>query len=74
MTEEGKKRIALARSTYYVRLPGCGRGASVRRPSTDLGPYDRCITRGVLASMLPTGYNMGTEIFQIPGHVVIRTR
>jgi hypothetical protein len=39
---------------------------------TDLGPYDRCITRGVLASMLPTGYNMGTQIFQYPGHVVIQ--
>ena len=71
MTEEGKKRIALARSTYYYDFPD----AVMKHPFetfTDLGPYDRCITRGVLASMLPTGYNMGTEIFQFPGHVVIQ--
>jgi hypothetical protein len=71
MTEEGKKRIALARSTYWYDFPD----AVVKHPFetfTDLGPYDRCITRGVLASMLPTGYNMGTEIFQFPGHVVIQ--
>ena len=71
MTEEGKKRIALARSTYWYDFPD----VVVKHPFetfTDLGPYDRCITRGVLASMLPTGYNMGTEIFQFPGHVVIQ--
>ena len=71
MTEEGRKRIALARSTYWYDFPD----VVVKHPFetfTDLGPYDRCITRGVLASMLPTGYNMGTEIFQFPGHVVIQ--
>jgi hypothetical protein len=71
MTEEGKKRIALARSTYYFDFPD----AVVAHPFEkfeDLGPYDRCITRGVLSSMLPTAYNMGTEIMQIPGAVVIR--
>ena len=71
MTAEGKQRIALARSTYYYDFPD----AVVAHPFEefdDLGPYDRCITRGVLASMLPTGYNMGTEIMQIPGAVIIR--
>jgi hypothetical protein len=71
MTQEGKQRVALARSTYWYDFPD----AVVKHPFetfTDLGPYDRCITRGVLASMLPTGYNMGTEIFQFPGHVVIQ--
>lgn len=71
MTEEGKKRIALARSTYYYDFPD----AVVAHPFEtfeDLGPYDRCITRGVLSSMLPTAYNMGTEIMQFPGAVVIR--
>ncbi len=71
MTEEGKKRVDLARSTYYFDFPD----QVVAHPFEkfdDLGPYDRCITRGVLASMLPTGYNMGTEIMQIPGAVVIR--
>jgi len=71
LTEEGKKRIALARSTYYYDFPD----AVVAHPFetfADLGPYDRCITRGVLSSMMPTAYNMGTEIIQIPGAVVIR--
>jgi hypothetical protein len=71
MTSEGQKRVALARSTYYLDFPN----EVVAHPFDnfeDLGAYDRCITRGVLASMMPTGYNMGTEIFQIPGYVVIR--
>jgi hypothetical protein len=71
MTEEGKKLFALAKSTYYYDFPD----AVVAHPFetfTDLGPYDRCITRGVLSSMMPTAYNMGTQIFQFPGHVVIQ--
>ena len=71
MTEEGKKRLAIARSTYYYDFPE----AVVAHPFEtfeDLGPYDRCITRGTLSSMLPTAYNMGTQIIQIPGAVVIR--
>ena len=71
MTEEGKKLFAKAKSTYYYDFPD----AVVAHPFesfTDLGPYDRCITRGVLASMLPTAYNMGTQIIQFPGHVVIQ--
>ena len=71
MTDEGKKLFDRARSTYYYDFPD----AVVSHPFEtfeDLGPYDRCITRGVLSSMLPTAYNMGTEILQIPGAVVIR--
>jgi len=39
---------------------------------SDLGVYDRCITRGLLPSMLPTAYNMGNQIMQLPGFVIIR--
>ena len=70
-TPEGERRVAIARSTYYYDFPN----EVIAHPFDnfeDLGPYDRCISRGTLASMLPTGYNMGTEIFQIPGYVVIR--
>ncbi len=38
----------------------------------DLGPYDRCISRGVLGSMFPSAYNNGNEIIQSPGFVAIR--
>jgi len=71
MTEAGKQLFAKAKSTYYYDFPD----AVVSHPFEtfeDLGPYDRCITRGVLSSMLPTAYNMGTQIFQFPGHVVIQ--
>ena len=38
----------------------------------DLSMYARCITRGVLGSMLPVIYGNGTDILQSPGLVVIR--
>ena len=38
----------------------------------DLGPYDRCVSRGLLASMFPSGYSNGNEIVQSPGFVAIR--
>jgi hypothetical protein len=34
--------------------------------------YDRCITRGVVGSILPVIYGNGTNIVQGPGYVVIR--
>ncbi len=38
----------------------------------DFDIYSRCITRGMVNSMLPTLYNFGNEILQAPGYVVIR--
>ncbi len=38
----------------------------------DFNPLDRCITRGLPASMFPFMYNSGIEIVQAPGYVVIR--
>jgi hypothetical protein len=38
----------------------------------DLSIYDRCISRGVVGSILPVIYNNGNQIFQTPGQVVIR--
>jgi len=38
----------------------------------DFDMYSRCISRGLLSSMLPTLYNFGNEIVQGPGYVVIR--
>ncbi len=71
MTPEGQARVAVARSTYWYDFPDQVVAHAFNEYS-DLGPYDRCITRGLLPSMMPTGYNMGTEIFQFPGYVVIR--
>jgi hypothetical protein len=38
----------------------------------DFNALDRCITRGMPASMFPFMYNSGVEIVQAPGYVVIR--
>jgi hypothetical protein len=38
----------------------------------DLNVYYRCITRGLLGSIIPVVYNNGNEILQAPGLVIIR--
>ena len=37
----------------------------------DFDAWDRCITRGLPASMLPFNYNNGVRIHQAPGYVII---
>lgn len=37
----------------------------------DFNSLDRCITRGMPASMIPFPYNNGVRVFQAPGYVVI---
>jgi len=39
---------------------------------TDMDAFDRCITRGFPAMMLPKPYNNGVRIFQAPGYVVLQ--
>jgi hypothetical protein len=39
----------------------------------DFDIYSRCISRGMLNSMLPTLYNFGNQIVQGPGYVVIQS-
>jgi len=70
LTPQGTARMDAIRSTYYYDFPDRVEAHPFER-FDDLGPYDRCISRGLLASMLPTGYNMGTQIVQVPGFVVI---
>jgi hypothetical protein len=38
----------------------------------DFDIYSRCISRGLVSSMLPTLYNFGNQILQAPGFVIIR--
>jgi hypothetical protein len=51
-------------------LPGEWRGEA--DSYDDLNIYYRCITRGVLGSMIPVVYNNGNQIVQAPGYVVLR--
>jgi hypothetical protein len=63
LTHEGARRAAA--------WPDTSDTASFAAAS-DLVPYDRCITRGVLGSAYPNTYSSGTQILQSPGYVIIR--
>jgi hypothetical protein len=64
MTAEGQARQKLVKTTYFQRTGFKG--------ADELGPYDRCISRGVVGSMMPVVYNNGNQIVQAPGYVVLR--
>src|SRR5262249_53304297 len=68
MTEKGRKFAQDMRE---------GRGPGQHFPDKvdswlDFDIYSRCVTRGLVSSMLPTLYNFGNQIIQAPGYVVIR--
>lgn len=63
LTDFGKSANAAGRSSWV-------RGQTYDWV-TDFDSWDRCITRGFPASMLPFRYNNGIQIFQAPGYVVI---
>ena len=70
LSAEGQKRQADLQAEARARRERLqGREADTY---LDRSLYDRCITRGVLGSVLPTIYNNGNEIVQAPGYVVIR--
>jgi hypothetical protein len=62
LTPEGQQRMATLRKTR------------VFEPSRweHFSLYDRCITRGLIGSILPVIYGNSLDITQGPGHVVIR--
>ncbi len=64
MTEEGKRLSAEMRSSW--------RQGQDFDWVTDFDSWDRCITRGVPASMMPMMYNNGLRIFQAPGLVALQ--
>ncbi len=73
----GRIPALTAAGTAAVKALNGGRGPGNHFPSvvdswTDFDIYSRCITRGLVSSMLPTLYNFGNEIVQAPGYVVIR--
>jgi hypothetical protein len=51
-------------------LPGAWQGEADR--PEDMNIYYRCITRGLLGSVIPVIYNNGNQILQAPGYVVFR--
>jgi hypothetical protein len=70
LSAEGRARQAQQQADNKARATRLqGREADTY---LDRSLYDRCITRGVMGSLLPTIYNNGNEIVQGPGYVVIR--
>src|SRR5262245_16424451 len=63
-TPEAQRRAASLKNTYVI-VDGFAEAG-------ELGPYDRCISRGPLGSIFPVIYNNGNQIIQFPGYVVIR--
>jgi hypothetical protein len=66
MTAEGKRLSSFMRSSWA--LPG---ESPTFDSQFDFDTWDRCITRGLPASMFPFRYNNGVQILQSPGYVVL---
>ena len=64
LTAEGERLSAMMRSSWTE--PAVFDGLA------DFNALDRCITRGLPASMFPFMYNSGIQVIQAPGYVVIR--
>ena len=64
LTPAGQQRLAERRGRR-------GRG-QLPASYTDFSNYDRCLTRGLVGSIVPVIYGNGTQIVQAPGVVVIR--
>jgi hypothetical protein len=67
MTAEGKRLSSLMRSSWAA-YPG---EVLTFDSELDFDTWDRCITRGMPASMFPFRYNNGVQIIQTPGYVVL---
>jgi hypothetical protein len=63
LTAAGQQRAAERRGR---------RGRGLPASYTDFTNYDRCLTRGLVGSIVPVIYGNGTQIVQAPGVVVIR--
>jgi hypothetical protein len=73
--EDGKIPARTAEADARPRLGGVSTNQNSRGPFlsyTDMGLYDRCITRGIPNSMMPAGYGSRYEIVQSPDTVAIR--
>ncbi len=63
LTEYGKHMRDIGRSSWVM--------PQTYDWVTDFDSWDRCVTRGFPASMLPFRYNNGVQILQSPGYVII---
>jgi hypothetical protein len=71
LTAEGNRRMMQMRSSWEWYPGEMASGALVWDSPQDFDVWDRCITRGLPASMFPYRYNNGMQILQAPGYVVL---
>ncbi|HTR37083.1 MAG TPA: hypothetical protein VMH80_14350 [Bryobacteraceae bacterium] len=71
LTAEAQQAQAERAAARKAR-PCAGTAAGCHDSWTDDSLWDRCITRGLIGSILPGGYDRGNQIIQGPGYVVIR--
>jgi hypothetical protein len=71
LTPEGNKRMMAMRSSWEWYPGELDSGALVWDTPQDFDVWDRCITRGMPASMFPYRYNNGMQILQTPGYVIL---
>ena len=72
--EDGKIPARTAEANARPRTGGVSTNQNSRGPFNsylDMGLYDRCITRGIPASMMPAGYGSYYRIVQSPDSVAI---
>src|SRR5262252_9029376 len=67
LTDEGRRLSAEMRSSW-AKSPD---EVLTFDSEKDFDTWDRCITRGMPASMFPFRYNNGVQIIQTPGYVVL---
>jgi len=63
---------ALTPAGQQRAIAGRGRFARQNDAAEFHSYYDRCITRGVISSILPAIYGNGTRILQGPGYVIVQ--
>jgi hypothetical protein len=71
LTPEAQKSAA-ARAAARRARPCAATAGGCHDSWMDESLWDRCITRGLLGSILPSTYNDGNQIVQAPGVVVLR--
>ncbi|MBI2149769.1 MAG: hypothetical protein HYU27_04085 [Acidobacteria bacterium] len=71
LTAEAQK-LAAGRAAARKARPCSATAAGCHDSWEDESLWNRCITRGLVGSVLPQGYNTGNQIVQSPGHVVFR--
>jgi hypothetical protein len=64
LSDEGRRRAAERQRERGLHGPADS--------FEDRSLYDRCVTRGLVGSILPVIYNNGNQILQAPGYVAIR--